>query len=405
MGMNVNFGTGVNSYTQKLPGSATNSYSSAAANPFAQPAAYDSVSFSGKYDMEETEKKGMSTGAKVGLVAAAATVIVGAIAASRGKKLNTANGKTAKLWNNIKTGVASMFTKAGRESYGKLVADKTDDVVKAATEAAKKGDSKKVQQGATKFTKETMETVGADAQKAQKKIASLQQQIGKLDKTKDAAKIAQLEKEIAQNQKTINKFVNLTTSENLATDQAYTKIKQTKASAKEALDSATNKKNGLEKRKASLEKKKQAITNIGKKKRTAEQVKQLDNYQSEIDKIEKRIQDITQGTKDKNGKVLTKPLNELQTAYDSALQSSKQYKKAAQELSRAQITANNNTQLYKQILEKKNGTLTPTQDLIGKVDTLKSQASESNRELSKLKKAWEEFVKTGKYNEKIFGKI
>lgn len=131
MGMNVNFGTGVNSYAQTQKADASYSAgTSAAVNPFAQPA-YDTVSFSGNQGAQQaTQQEGMSTGTKVGLVAAAATVVLGIVAASKGKALNNALGKEAGLFKNIGTGLKSIFTKAGRELYKTNVTDKLDDAAK-----------------------------------------------------------------------------------------------------------------------------------------------------------------------------------------------------------------------------------------------------------------------------------
>ena len=70
--------------------------------------AYDTASFSGNYQTQQKEE-GMSTGTKVGLVAAAATLIIGGIAASRGKKLN---GEASKgLIDNIGKGLKSSLQK------------------------------------------------------------------------------------------------------------------------------------------------------------------------------------------------------------------------------------------------------------------------------------------------------
>ena len=181
--MNVNLGTGVNNYTQKaLPTTAPGYTSQVQSSLLSQPA-YDTVSFSGNYQTQE-KKEGMSTGAKVGLVAAAATLIVGAVAASRGKKLN---GEASKgLVNNITTGLKSIFTKAGRESY-KAIADKADD---AAGAVIKKVSSSNVQEAAknsvgaretleglkkqqTELTEKITKATGEEAKAIQKQLDDL----------------------------------------------------------------------------------------------------------------------------------------------------------------------------------------------------------------------------------------
>lgn len=177
MGMNVNLGTGVNSYaTNALPTTAPKYTSQVQASLLSQPA-YDTVSFSGNYQTQQKEE-GMSTGTKVGLVAAAATLIIGGIAASRGKKLN---GEASKgLIDNIGKGLKSMFTKAGRESY-KAIVDKADD---AAGTVIKKVSSSNVQEAAKNSVgaRETLEGL-------RKQQTELAEQIAKA--TGDEAKTLQ----------------------------------------------------------------------------------------------------------------------------------------------------------------------------------------------------------------------
>jgi len=177
MGMNVNLGTGVNNYTQKaLPTTAPGYTSQVQSSLLSQPA-YDTVSFSGNYQTQQKEE-GMSTGTKVGLVAAAATLIIGGIAASRGKKLN---GEASKgLIDNIGKGLKSMFTKAGRESY-KAIVDKADD---AAGTVIKKVSSSNVQEAAKNSVgaRETLEGL-------KKQQTELAEQIAKA--TGDEAKTLQ----------------------------------------------------------------------------------------------------------------------------------------------------------------------------------------------------------------------
>ncbi len=172
MGMNVNFGTGVNSYSQKaLPTTAPGYTSSVQSSLLSQPA-YDTVSFSGNQISQKQEKEGMSTGAKVGLVAAAATAVIGIWAASRGKKINTANGEATKLWNNITTGAKSLFTKAGRESY-KVIAQNSDKLDDAAGAIVKTVSSSNVQDAAkgSAATREALEGLKKQQTELTEKIA------------------------------------------------------------------------------------------------------------------------------------------------------------------------------------------------------------------------------------------
>lgn len=249
MGMNVNLGTGVNNYTQKaLPTTAPGYTSQVQSSLLSQPA-YDTVSFSGNYQTQE-KKEGMSTGAKVGLVAAAATLIVGAVAASRGKKIN---GEASKgLVNNITTGLKSIFTKAGRESY-KVIADKADD---AAGAVIKKVSSSNVQEAAknsvgaretleglkkqqTELTEKITKATGEEAKAIQKQLDDLTLKITDAEnpqalvkKMADGKKAGQ---DISELQKRFNNISNInaqsadsTTASLMAKqalqgDEAYTK--------------------------------------------------------------------------------------------------------------------------------------------------------------------------------------
>lgn len=147
MGMNVN-GLGMN-----------NTY--AVQNKVAAAPQYASApSFAGGADVAtfSTKQEGTSTAKKIAIAGGIAAVVTTIIAASRGKKINTANKAAAGLFNNIGTGFKSIFTKAGRADYAsalkKLAKGTGKKGAKAATVAQSTIDAaKEARNGAQKELK------------------------------------------------------------------------------------------------------------------------------------------------------------------------------------------------------------------------------------------------------------
>lgn len=252
MGIDVNLGTGVNNYTQKaLPTTAPNYTSAVQSSLLSQPS-YDTVSFSGKVQQIQTqEKESMSTGTKVGLVAAAATLIVGAVAASRGKKINTANGEATKLLGNISTGLRSMFTKAGRESY-KAIADKVDDAAKAIVDASGKA------KPAREVTESMLESANKKGISAQEEVNKLQTELKKLEASRGTSgaptdiddQIKKLADQITEKQKNaqqaFKEVAELKFDKNMADDLDYAELLKTQERCSTQLTELTGKKSALQ---------------------------------------------------------------------------------------------------------------------------------------------------------------
>lgn len=284
MGMNVNLGTGVNSYSANaLPSTAPKYTSQVQSSLLSQPA-YDTVSFSGNYQTQE-KKEGMSTGAKVGLVATAAAAVIGIWAASRGKKINTANGETTKLVNNLKTGIKSLFTKAGRESYNVIAknSDKLDDLGKGIIDANGKAKSTR------EVTSDMLEAANKKGVAAQEEVNKLQTSLKELEASRAELvknsgvngegvkdlddQIKKLTDQITEQKKTASKsfkeLAELKFDKNMADDIDYAELLKTQERCSTQLTDLTGKKSSLQKEINSIKTQRQQLADeIAKLKQT-----------------------------------------------------------------------------------------------------------------------------------------
>jgi len=408
MGMNVNLGTGVNTYAQRaLPTTAPSYTSSVQSSLLSQPA-YDTVSFSGNYQTQTQEKKeGMSTGAKVGLVAAAATLIVGAVAASRGKKLNTATGETTKLWNNIKTGFKSMFTKAGKDSYQALVknADKlddvtkglskytnvTDDMVKSASDdvakleqqAADLRNTIKQKQG---FLGTLTDTTTEDGKKLTEEIKKLQTQLDDLTKAGTDASGKATQSKIQQAK---NKLRELSYSQSVQGDKNFEQLMEVQSEASKKLKGLEEARTSLQKQETSLVETINKLTEQqkGKQLLSSEQTEALAKSKEELAKIQAKLAEFGADTGEKSIKAAQ---NAEKTATGRVLS----YRHMAGKCNMAQQQYNNSKAAYEAFEQTFNGTAINLRsaDDAKKLADLKKAMETSEQALKQQQTGWTTFI-------------
>ena len=396
MGMNVNLGTGVNSYTTNaLPTTAPKYTSQVQSSLLSQPA-YDTVSFSGNYQNTTKKEEGMSTGTKVGLVAAAATLIIGGIAASRGKKLN---GEASKgLIDNIGKGLKSMFTKAGRESYKALVknSDKLDDVAKGALKNISNvtddmiknasDDVKKLEQQATDLRKTIKQKQGSldsltdkatdDGKKLTDEIKQLQTQLDNLTKAGTDATGKTTQSKIQQAK---NKLRELSYSQSVNGDKNFEQLAEAQSEASKKLSNLQEAKQSLQKQETSLVEQINKLTEqqTGKQLLSSVQTEALVKSNDELAKIKSQLAEFSAETGEKSIKA-------AQEAEKLAISHANSYRYMAGSCNMAQLQYNDSKAAY-EALEK---TLNATPINLRSADDIKKLA-----DLGKAMKASEEALK------------
>ncbi len=406
MGMNV---TGVNSYSANaLPSTAPKYTSQVQSSLLSQPA-YDTVSFSGRAQQLQTqEKEGMSTGAKVGLVAAAATAVIGIWAASRGKKINTNNGETTKLVNNIKTGLKSIFTKAGRESYNTLVknSDKlddvanglrkasasnvTDDMVKAADDNVKKleqqaKDLRKTINQKQGFLDSLTDKTTEEGTKLADEIKELQTKLDDLVKTGTDATGKTTQSKIQQAK---NQLRELSYSQSVKGDKNFEQLLETQSEAAKKLSNLQEAKKTLQKQETDLVDTINKLTEQQKGKLlSSEQAETLAKSKEELGKIQSKLAEFTADTGEKSIKA-------AQAAEKSATGRALSYRHMAGQCNMAQLQYNDSKTAYEALEKTLNATPINLQsaDDIKKLAELKTAMETSKQAFEKEQANWTTFI-------------
>lgn len=407
MGMNVNLGTGVNNYSANaLPSTAPKYTSQVQSSLLSQPA-YDTVSFSGNYQTQE-KKEGMSTGAKVGLVATAAAAVVGIWAASRGKKINTANGETTKLVNNLKTGIKSLFTKAGRDSYNVIAknSDKLDDVAnglkKASTSnitddmvTAANDNVKKLEQQAKDLRKTINEKQGfldsltdkttEEGTKLADEIKEMRTKLDDLVKTGTDATGKTTQSKIQQAK---NELRELSYSQSVKGDKNFEQLLETQSEAAKKLTNLQEAKKSLQKQETDLVDTINKLTEQQKGKLlSSEQTETLAKSKEELAKIQSKLAEYTAETGEKSIKA-------AQAAEKSATGRALSYRHQAGQCNMAQLKYNDSKAAYEALEKTINATPINLQsaDDITKLADLKKAMETSKQALEKEQANWTTFI-------------